>query len=205
MLVSHRRVNSRYDYLMVFNEWLQQELNRRGWNVADLAKRAEMYGYPISQPQLWRILSGDRQAGPDACISIAYGLGVSREEVFKARGWLLREPEQLTTTNDDPQLVKVVSRLRALPVPVFKRAIGGVNALVDTFVEAMVIESDEEVSRETLRELKANAPETYYRFLADRLGPNWREIVEGVAEIRAAFDKKDDEGQEPLGQRTTAR
>lgn len=169
-------------YRMAFNEWLQQELNRRGMTLADLAKRAEMYGYRISQPQLSRILNGDREAGPDACIAIAYGLGLSREEVFRARGWLLREPEQIITTDDDPRLVRVVNRLRAMPPSVFDYAITGVTAIINTFIETMAAPLDDYVTRQKLQVLRNTDIEGYLRYLKELLGPDSNELVEGMIE-----------------------
>lgn len=74
-----------------------------------------MAGYPIAQNSVSRILSGERQAGPDACIAIAYGLGIPREEVFRARGWLLREPEEIVEPNAAPWLRSLARAANELP------------------------------------------------------------------------------------------
>ena len=74
---------------MNFSKWVENELQKRGWSQRELVRRAKRLGYKISSGQLSHIISGTRQAGPEACIAIAHALGVSREEVFRARGWLL--------------------------------------------------------------------------------------------------------------------
>jgi len=74
---------------MTFSEWLQNELKKRSWSQREVVRRGKRLGYKLSSGQLSHIISETRQAGPDACIAIAHGLGVSREEVFRARGWLL--------------------------------------------------------------------------------------------------------------------
>ncbi len=99
-----------------FGTWLQLELDRRGWGPGDLLEQSRQRGYPLSRVQLWRIINNERKAGPDACIAIAAGLGIAREEVFRARGWLLREPEKLIEPDkDDPRLVELVHLIQDLP------------------------------------------------------------------------------------------
>ena len=48
---------------MEFTEWLQNELNERGWNQADLAKTIGSPNATIS-----RIMSGSRNIGPELCM-----------------------------------------------------------------------------------------------------------------------------------------
>lgn len=120
---------------MEFSDWLHHELQQRDMDQTDLARRAEMAGHPIARNSVSRILSGNRDAGPDACIAIAYGLGVSREAVFRARGWLLTEPEMVVLPDTDPRLVKIVRGLTSLEGVLYERAIAGVDALVTSYVE----------------------------------------------------------------------
>ncbi len=100
------------DNQMDFFQWLQEELNKRNWSQSDLVKHSETVGYPISQAQLSRIITGIRQAGPEACIAIAHALGVSRQEVFRARGWLFQE-----STEVDPRAERLARQVSALPPP----------------------------------------------------------------------------------------
>jgi ribosome-binding protein aMBF1 (putative translation factor) len=73
---------------MDFAEWLQKELNKRGWSHSELARYSG-----VSPGQISRVANGSRGAGPDLCIAIAKGLGLARSEVFQARGWLVSYPE----------------------------------------------------------------------------------------------------------------
>lgn len=130
---------------MKFSEWVEQELNRRGWNHSDLVRRSEETGYAISQSQFWRIMNEERQAGPDACISIAVALGISREEVFRARGWLLREADQIVRPEAGPEVRQAVSRLQDLPQGSQERAAFALDALLDA-MEAEIRRNDPELA-----------------------------------------------------------
>ena len=132
---THRHAIFHYNCPMEFSDWLRHELKQRDMDQTELSRRAEMMGYPIARNSVSRILSGERDAGPDACIAIAYGLGVSREEVFRARGWLLKEPEVLIQPDADPRLVKIVRGLTSLEGVLYERAITGVDALVTSYIE----------------------------------------------------------------------
>lgn len=92
---------------MLFHEWLQGEMEKRGLDQAELARRAELTSGTVSN-----VLNGNRQAGPDFCIAIARALGLPREEVFRARGWLLSSG---TSASDDPALLELVTELDELP------------------------------------------------------------------------------------------
>ncbi len=84
-------------------------MDERGWNAAELARRTEIARGPISG-----ILNGLRNPGPDLCIAIAKGLNVPRSEVFKARGWLLSEPQN-QILEVDPRVEKLAHEINALP------------------------------------------------------------------------------------------
>lgn len=100
---------------MDFAVWLQAEMDRLGLDQSELARRSVQSGYPIAANSVSRILSTERQAGPDACISIAYALGIPREEVFRARGWLLRAPEEIFPPGAAPKLVALGRAVSQLP------------------------------------------------------------------------------------------
>ena len=68
---------------MEFSKWLQGELDRRGWNQADLCRAARLSPALIS-----RIMTGTRNPGPDACKAIAKALGYETEFVFRKAGLL---------------------------------------------------------------------------------------------------------------------
>jgi transcriptional regulator with XRE-family HTH domain len=119
-----------------FATWLQNELDRRGWIQADLLTSAQARGYPLTSPQLSRILNREQQAGIESAIAIAQGLGVSRETVFRARGWLLSD----TSTSDyvpDPDNLALMQDLEALPPSLRTVAYRATRALVDILADSM--------------------------------------------------------------------
>lgn len=107
---------------MSFAEWLQKELDKRGWSQTDLARNAKKSGYKISRPQITLVLNGDRQASGDVCVAIAQGLNIPREEVFRARGWLLEEPEKVIPPQATPDVSKLIRDLTSLEDETQKKA-----------------------------------------------------------------------------------
>ena len=95
---------------MYFANWLQQQLNERGWSHSDLARRCN-----VTPAQISRVIAGSRGAGPDLCIAIAKGLNLPREEVFKARGWLLSDLENSFGPDLDPRVEKLAQEINDLP------------------------------------------------------------------------------------------
>jgi len=61
-----------------FQEWIESELNNRGWRPADLANKAG-----LSQTALSNVLNGHRNPGPAFCRAVAKALVVSPESVFR--------------------------------------------------------------------------------------------------------------------------
>ncbi|MBA3533695.1 MAG: helix-turn-helix transcriptional regulator [Ardenticatenales bacterium] len=110
---------------MDFAEWLQGELDRRGWDQAELARRSG-----ITTAQVSRVISGGRNAGADFCIAIANALNLSREEVFRARGWLLSEPEKVVPPGTDPLVTQVAEELISLPVELRELSVRAILAVL---------------------------------------------------------------------------
>lgn len=127
-------------------------MEKRGLTQADVVRRSEMAGYSISQSQLWRIATGERLAGPDACISIAVALRIPREEVFRARGWLRGEPEDLINPDAAPQVKHAINRLQGLPQGSQERAATAIDALLDA-MEAEIRRNDPELAARVDRKL----------------------------------------------------
>jgi transcriptional regulator with XRE-family HTH domain len=69
--------------MVKFSEWLDTELNNRGWTRAELARRAGVHQSTISMAY-----SGQRNVGPDLAESIARAFGIQPEEVFRVAGLL---------------------------------------------------------------------------------------------------------------------
>lgn len=97
-----------------FADWLQEKLNQRGWSQGDLWRQSKAYGREVSRAQISHILNETRGAGPDTCINIAYALSISREEVFKARGWLLVTREEIIPPDTPPATAELIRELTAL-------------------------------------------------------------------------------------------
>jgi transcriptional regulator with XRE-family HTH domain len=72
----------------VFSNWLQKELAKRDWSQADLSKRSGLHRAIIS-----KVLLGSSMPTPETLESIARGLGMSPETVYRAAGLLPSQPE----------------------------------------------------------------------------------------------------------------
>ncbi|MCZ7570759.1 MAG: hypothetical protein M5U01_19540 [Ardenticatenaceae bacterium] len=116
---------------MDFVHWLQQELVQRGWTQADLVKSAKSRGYPLTSAQLSRILSREQEAGMSSVIAIAHGFDLPREEVFRARGWLLSEPEKIIRSDIDPRVVQLAEEINRLPPDVRNQVVTAIASIVD--------------------------------------------------------------------------
>lgn len=79
--------------------WIIEELNRRDWNPADLAKRAG-----LSTGSLSNIMNGKRKPGPKALRAIARALGEPPDNVFRLAGLL---PKEANPGKDEDQLLAV--------------------------------------------------------------------------------------------------
>ena len=66
-----------------FPEWLQGELDKRGWRQIDLARRSGIYPTYITF-----IIQGNRRPGPKFCKPIADALDLPQEIVFRQAGLL---------------------------------------------------------------------------------------------------------------------
>jgi transcriptional regulator with XRE-family HTH domain len=66
-----------------FPAWLQDQLNRKKWTQADLARYANTTRSAING-----LIQGTRRPGPDLCQAIAYALGLPPEIVFRVAGLL---------------------------------------------------------------------------------------------------------------------
>lgn len=66
-----------------FTDWLDLELDNRGWTRAELARRAN-----VNQSTISMVYSGQREVGPDLAKSIARALHLPAEAVFREAGLL---------------------------------------------------------------------------------------------------------------------
>lgn len=92
---------------MEFSDWLRQKMKQRQINNAELARRSE-----VTTGQISRVVTGSRGAGPELCIAIATGLNLPREEVFRARGWLVDvEAPAFKLNKETEELAKEIDTL----------------------------------------------------------------------------------------------
>lgn len=89
-----------------FPRWLQRELNKRGWDQAELARRGDITAAHIS-----RIVSGLRQPGPDFCKGVARALRVPPERVFRLAGLL---PPRIIGAQNEEQKHELLDYFDAL-------------------------------------------------------------------------------------------
>lgn len=75
--------------------WMLEELNRRNWNPADLAKASGM-----STGALSNIMNGKRKPGPKTLKAIARALGEPLDKIFRLAGLLLPEAEKSAEEDD---------------------------------------------------------------------------------------------------------
>lgn len=122
---------------MEFASWLMNQLTQRGWDQSELINRARMSGHRISHTQISRILNGDRKAGPDACIAIAHGLSLPREDVFLARGWLQKSSGAPYEAALAPAMAEVIREVKALPHDTQELIAYPLKAQLDTIVKAL--------------------------------------------------------------------
>ena len=62
----------------VFTDWVQNELNKRNWSRADLARRSG-----ITQTHISRIMNQMRKPGTDALINIARAFQIATGSRFR--------------------------------------------------------------------------------------------------------------------------
>ncbi|HOF87545.1 MAG TPA: helix-turn-helix transcriptional regulator [Armatimonadota bacterium] len=74
-----------------FIDWLQREMQSRGWNQAELARRSG-----TTTAQISRVMTGEQRPGPTVSRKLARALHIPPEEVFRRAGLLpatQRQPE----------------------------------------------------------------------------------------------------------------
>ena len=72
-----------------FSEWLNEEMNKRGFSQSDLARASGLTRQVIS----YYLVGSSKSPNPQALIAIAHALGVSPISVFRKAGLLPPGPE----------------------------------------------------------------------------------------------------------------
>lgn len=112
---------------MHFSDWLREEIYKRNMNNAELARLSG-----VTTAQISRIVAGTRGAGPDACIAIAKGLQLPREEVFRARGWLLAQPEDPYGPEIEPRAQQLAKKVSRMPLQTREITLNAMEAVLNS-------------------------------------------------------------------------
>ena len=89
-----------------FVTWLSKEMEDRGWNNSELARRAGLVPSAVSQ-----VIAGNRGTGPEFCRSVARAFHMPPELVFRKAGLLppLPGPENDITFGELLDVVRNLS------------------------------------------------------------------------------------------------
>ena len=86
-----------------FLTWVFEEMNRRDWRNADLARRSGLSDATVS-----RVFSGERLPSWDFCAGVAQAFGMRAEEIFRQAGLLPSLPPEVV---NEQQLVYLYRHL----------------------------------------------------------------------------------------------
>ena len=92
-----------------FSAWVRQQLRRRGWNDAELARQLDMPSGTVS-----RWMRGERQPSTRSCDLIADVFGVDVDLVLTLAG---HRPQPGVAEPDDPraELIAMLNRVQLTP------------------------------------------------------------------------------------------
>jgi transcriptional regulator with XRE-family HTH domain len=85
-------------------DYLEDELQRRSWRPADLARAVGVPDATISH-----ILNGSRRAGPEVCNAIARALGEPPERIFRLAGLLPGLPAPVEEEREAVRILRGLS------------------------------------------------------------------------------------------------
>ena len=87
-----------------FQEWLLNELEKRGMSQSELARTGN-----ISQSQISNVISGSRSPGFDFCASVSQAFGLPIEQIYRIAGLLPPKPDQLPEIEEINYLLNQLS------------------------------------------------------------------------------------------------
>lgn len=93
------------DKTTFFSEWLQEELEKRGWSQSELARRSGLTRQTINT-----LIKGRSEPQAETCLAIARGLNVPPETVLRAADLL---PE-LPVPDRDPTLQELMDLMKRM-------------------------------------------------------------------------------------------
>ena len=103
-----------------FTDWLLNEMNKREWSQAELARKCNTTTATIS-----RIINGERRIGNDIATAIAQAFHIPADEVFRQAGLLPPQPDT------DPVLDELNYKLASLPIELREEALEYLNYLIE--------------------------------------------------------------------------
>jgi len=83
------------------SEWLDQQIQERGWSSSELARRAG-----ISQSSVSNVLTGKQIPGLEFCKGVARALGMRTEELLQRAGHLPPMPEPVIEEQEALRLLR---------------------------------------------------------------------------------------------------
>jgi len=89
-----------------FISWLENELEKRGWDRAELARRAGLATSTVT-----RILNQERRPGPEFCRAIAKALGYPQWFVFFKAGLLEDSPNDFIEKAEAHTILRLLQLL----------------------------------------------------------------------------------------------
>jgi len=93
-----------------FQDWLQEQLDTRGWNMAELARRAsEETGRNIGQSAISQVMLRKNRLGVKLATAIAKALEVSEDVVLEKGG--LKSPNNFAISEAGQELLNIFDRM----------------------------------------------------------------------------------------------
>ena len=86
-----------------FSEWLQAEMNRRGWSQSDLARSAELNRAVIN-----KLLHGKSHPQPATLGAISRAFRIPIESIYRAAGLLPTRPDNDETIEEAIHVLKSI-------------------------------------------------------------------------------------------------
>lgn len=129
----------------VFAEWLQEQLNLRGWSGYDLAK--EMKTAPAT---VYRLLNGERNVGKKLAPRIALALKVDPSVVLYQAGYSDKDPQD-PTQRLGPIVLDIVSMLQNRSEKTQRAARQAIELFLENFGDGRRTDEDSKASTKSKR------------------------------------------------------
>jgi len=90
-----------------FVTWLTEEIERRGWNYSELARRVG-----VSSSNVHTFISRKRNPTWDFCAGVAHAFGLAEDEVFRKAGLISPLPPQIAKEKEAILILRQLSEHR---------------------------------------------------------------------------------------------